>query len=380
MKKASLISTIILSIALLNGCTTDDEFTIKHWPQDIFAEMPDENFRSFCKRYDYNKDGKLSQNEALEVSVLNMVDLISFSACSSIVGIEYFQNLEYISWHASEPVEVDLSKNRKLKEVILWNITSLTLSKQPALQQIFCRDCTFDNIDISNCTALEWLECKGGKLTNINYSKKCKKLSWINCEQNDLETICINNLPAFGQLDCYRCKKLKYLDVSNNPSFGFLHCAGCKNLETINIRNTNLKELVCSSCNLSEIDVTDMPELNTLLSAANNLTALNIINCSKLECLSCSENNISQLDVSNCPKLVSLDCSENAITQLDVSMCPELKTLECSDNPLTTLDISECLQLERLVCRNCNISTLYMSSKQKISWLDKDETTQIVYK
>lgn len=321
--------------------------------------MPDENFRSFCKRYDYNKDGKLSQNEALEVSVLNMVDLISFSACSSIVGIEYFQNLEYISWHASEPVEVDLSKNRKLKEVILWNITSLTLSKQPALQQIFCRDCTFDNIDISNCTALEWLECKGGKLTNINYSKKCKKLSWINCEQNDLETICINNLPAFGQLDCYRCKKLKYLDVSNNPSFGFLHCAGCKNLETINFRNTNLKELVCSSCNLSEIDVTDMPELNTLLSAANNLTALNIINCSKLECLSCSENNISQLDV---------------------SMCPELKTLECSDNPLTTLDISECLQLERLVCRNCNISTLYMSSKQKISWLDKDETTQIVYK
>lgn len=28
MKKASLISTIILSVALLNGCTADDEFTI----------------------------------------------------------------------------------------------------------------------------------------------------------------------------------------------------------------------------------------------------------------------------------------------------------------------------------------------------------------
>lgn len=318
MKKASLISTIILSVALLNGCTADDEFTIKHWPQDIFTKMPDANFRSFCKQYDYNKDGKLSQNEALEVSVLNMVDLIiPFSACSSIVGIEYFQNLEYISWHASEPAEVDLSKNRKLKEVILWNITSLTLGKQPALQQIFCRDCTFDNIDISNCTALEWLECKGGKLTNINYSKKCKKLSWINCEQNDLETICINNLPAFGQLDCYRCKKLKYLDVSNNPSFGVLHCAGCKNLETINFRNTNLKELICGGCNLSEIDVTGMPNL---------------------------------------------------------------KNLWCGDNNLSTLDVSNCPQLETLSCEGNNISVLYMAVGQEIPNLYKDETTRIVYK
>lgn len=173
MKKASLISTIILSVALLNGCTADDEFTIKHWSQDIFTKMPDANFRSFCKQYDYNKDGKLSRNEALEVSALNMGAPLLHSI-ASIVGIEYFQNLEYISWHASEPAEADLSKNRKLKEVIFWNLTSLTLGKQPDLQQIFCRDCTFDNIDISNCTALEWLECKGGKLANINYSKKCK--------------------------------------------------------------------------------------------------------------------------------------------------------------------------------------------------------------
>lgn len=316
MKKASLISTIILSVALLNNCTKDDEFTIKHWPQDIFAEMPDANFRSFCKYCDYNEDGKLSQNEVLEVSALNMSAPLLHSI-ASIVGIEYFQNLEYLSWYAIEPAEVDLSKNRKLKEIAFWNLTSLTLGKHPNLQKIGCRDCTFENIDISNCTALEWLDCKGCKLTNINYSKKCKKLSWINCEQNDLETICINNLPAFVQLDCYRCKKLKYLDVSNNPSFGVLHCAGCKNLETINFRNTNLKELVCSGCNLSEIDVTDMPNL---------------------------------------------------------------KNLWCGDNNLSTLDVSNCPQLETLSCEGNNISILYMAVGQEIPNLYKDETTQIVYK
>lgn len=147
--------------------------------------------------------------------------------------------------------------------------------------------------------------------------QEMQKLSWINCEQNDLETICINNLPAFGQLDCYRCKKLKYLDVSNNPSFGVLHCVGCKNLETINFRNTNLKELSCGGCNLSEIDVTGMPNL---------------------------------------------------------------KNLWCGDNNLSTLDVSNCPQLETLSCEGNNISVLYMAVGQEIPNLYKDETTRIVYK
>lgn len=319
MNKISIISTFILSVALLCGCTKDNEYSIKHWPKDILEEIPDARFRSFCKNYyDTNDDGKLSKEEALEAVALNMLDQITgYAACSSIVGIEYFPNLEYIGWHASEPIEVDLSKNRKLKEVVFWNLTSLTLGKQPNMEKICCRDCTFENIDISNCTALEWLDCKGCKLTNINYSQKCKKLVWIDCEQNDLETICINNLPAFGQLDCQNCKNLKHLDVSDNPSFGFLHCYRCKNLETLNIKNTNLKVLSCGDCNLSEIDVTGMTELKDLWCAGNHLTAL------------------------------------------DVSNCPQLETLHCEEN---------------------NISILYMAAGQEIPNLYKDETTQIVYK
>lgn len=320
MKKNSIILTLIFSVALICGCSKD-EFAIKHWPRDIFTEITDPHFRQFCKsRFDFNGDGILSQYEALEAIAIIMDESSitgGITNCLSIDGIEYFQNLEYLNWYAVEPSEVDLSKNRKLKEIVFRNLTSLALGKQPHLQKIGCRKCTFNEIDISNCPELEWLDCADCKLTNICYGRKCKKLVWINCNNNDLETLSVNNLPKFGQLDCDRCKKLKHLDLSNNPSFGWLHCSYCKNLETINLNGTDLKELVCYGCNLSEIDVTDMTGL---------------------------------------------------------------KVLYCGDNRLTTLDVSNCLQLEILSCEGNNISTLYLSEGQVIPDLRKDNTTEIIYK
>ena len=52
-------------------------------------------------------------------------------------------------------------------------------------------------------------------------------------------------------------------------------------------------------------------------------------------------NRLTELDLSNCPNLIVLECHDNQITELDLSNCPNLTHLNCHNNQLTELDISQ---------------------------------------
>lgn len=114
----------------------------------------------------------------------------------------------------------------------------------------------------------------------------------------------------------------------------------------------NLMELTLEGNNMIEtIDLSLLPKLETL----KITTALNTGRIfrssmlpSSLTHLSLKALDISELDLSYVPNLTYLNCSENLITRLDLSYVPNLKYLNCYDNQLSTLNVSYCPGIEEL--------------------------------
>lgn len=93
---------------------------------------------------------------------------------------------------------------------------------------------------------------------------------------------------------------------------------------------TALKELFCSGCPLTSIDISKNTALEKLYCYSNQLTAI---------------------DVSQNTALTTLHCGINQLTSLDVSQNTALKELHCDENQLTSLDLSKNVKLTQLYCR-----------------------------
>lgn len=90
----------------------------------------------------------------------------------------------------------------------------------------------------------------------------------------------------------------------------------------------------------------------------------------ELENLDCSENQLTQLDVSNNPNLILLDCERNLLTSLNVSKNTVLDALVCGSNKLDELDVSENPALKELYCSNNQLTSLNVSKNTELDTLD----------
>ena len=138
---------------------------------------------------------------------------------------------------------------------------------------------------------------------------------------------------------------------------------------------SELKELWCWRCELTELDVSHNLELTDLSCYDNNLTYLDLSHNKKLDYLVCSENKLSTLNLSNNTVLTAVDCSKNNITKLDVSKNSQLDFLVVSQNKLTSLDLSKNFALKDFSCEGNDIYSLDLSNNLKLDSLHIDENT-----
>ena len=91
---------------ILAGCSkNDDEDNSKNSgklpdlpelpdPDDVCSAMNDINFMSYCyEKFDVNKDGRVSINEANAVKEINTTGLI----IENLIGVERFPNLQILT-------------------------------------------------------------------------------------------------------------------------------------------------------------------------------------------------------------------------------------------------------------------------------------------
>ena len=143
-------------------------FTSSALAIEINAEnFPDENFRQFLlTERDIDGDDDLSQSEIAAINEL----IVNGCEISSLQGIEYFTELEYLDCGNNAITSLDLSANTKLTDVICNNnlLETLDLSANTALLSLNCENNLLVWLNIDNCAALNNLMMLGNNLPELN--------------------------------------------------------------------------------------------------------------------------------------------------------------------------------------------------------------------
>ncbi len=241
---------------------------------DVFVKITDPIFKEHCQHFDSDGNGVLSLEEANAVKNIN----VYLDGIESLAGIEYFENLEYLTCSGNK-------------------LTSLDVSGKTKLQELTCDYNQLTSLDVSGCPALVWLICNNNMLTSLDLSD-CPALKVLYVYDNLLES----------------------LDIS-----------GCRSLARVNCNANRLVALDLSACTaLQEIDCQD-----------NQLLVLNLSKNRALTKLNCENNRLISLDVSGCWDICSINCFNNQLPLLDISKNKHLSGLLCYNNCMDTLDITD---------------------------------------
>ncbi|ENI9077878.1 class 1 internalin InlJ [Listeria monocytogenes] len=190
-------------------------------------------------------------------------------------------------------------------------------------------------------------------------------------EMQATDTISEEQLATLTSLDCHYSSIADMTGIEKLTGLTKLICTS-NNITTLDLsKNTNLTYLECNSNKLTSLDVTPLTKLTYLNCDTNKLTNLDVSQNPLLTYLNCARNTLTEIDVSHNTQLTELDCHLNKkITKLDVTPQTQLTTLDCSFNKITELDVSQNKLLNRLNCDTNNLTKLDFNQNIKLTFLD----------
>ena len=107
-------------------------------------------------------------------------------------------------------------------------------------------------------------------------------------------------------------------------------------------------------------------ELHCAYSGIETTQDLNSHDFSKLDTLVLNGNNLSELDLSNVPNITQLDAVDNALTYIDLNNLTNLQQLDLSDNELYNIDINDNRSLKRVNLQNNQLSEFYLKYNENL--------------
>lgn len=309
------------TVTISSGQATPIKITVNQQP-DNYVNMPDEIFRAeMLALYDADFDGKLSLQEAAEISEVNMEYKMELR---DLTGIEAFQNLTSLNVFYTQIRVLDLSSNTRLEKVIA-----------------------------------------GG------YQKYLTRLN-------------VNGLKSLDSLDIQDAN-LGKIDLSTNPNLSYLRLYDCSLIDINTQNNPLLEDLAIQNNNLlvKPLDVSQNTQLKSLQIGQTGVPTVNLKGLTALTLLEAGGAQLTSIDISENINLEEVNVSGNSLTSLDVTKNTKLTKLMCHFNEIgPELDVSNNRNLTQLFCNyNPNLTTLYLATGQTISgFLDKGANTNIAYK
>ncbi|WP_052825879.1 T9SS type B sorting domain-containing protein [Neotamlana nanhaiensis] len=181
------------------------------------------------------------------------------------------------------------------------------------------------------------LDCSLNQITSLNLSANTL-LTELYINDNQLTTIDVSALAALKIFWCFS-NNINQLQVNNNPNLISLVCWN-NNLTTLNVsNNTALTVLVCEENNLTNLDISQNSALNRLQCGNNLLNNLNLLNNTNLSYLACENNQLTTLDASQNTALKTVICNNNNFKTLDFSINNSLSYVDVQSNALCTLNL-----------------------------------------
>ena len=116
------------------------------------------------------------------------------------------------------------------------------------------------SIDLSNNTALTWLDCSGNQLISLDLSQNVN-LEHLACVHNSITSLDLSQNLALTDLQCAD-NQLTALDLSHNLNLEFIYCSN-NSIGGLDLsQHPNLDEIICSNNNLSYLKVNNGNNLN----------------------------------------------------------------------------------------------------------------------
>lgn len=299
------------------------------------AGFNDENFYSCVVEY-YNKknNASLTVDDLLTYEQFSTIDelICKNNGVSDITGIEKLTNLTSLNLMENNLSNVDLTKNNKLMYVELSGnprITSIDLSKNIDLKEIYFRNDSLKNINLSSNTNLENLDLGFNELTSINLNNNIN-LKYVVLSSNQLSNVDISNNT-----------KLIEFSASNNK-IESVKLPGTDTLEKLDLHNnkissidvskyTKLQKLVMSTNQLSTIDLSNNIYLKELYISSNNLQSLDLSKLSNLNYLNAVLNKFDNLNIPTPQNIIDLVVESDWIKSYDFSKFSKLNSIRVVD-------------------------------------------------
>ena len=326
---------------------------------------------------DQNNNGEIELGEASLCDSLN----IGFKNISSLDGIQFFPALRVLLCKSNNLSNINLSNNTNLEKLdcsINTSLNSINLSGLQNLKELSYNNCNITSIDLSTNFALEKISAQGNSMTSIDLSNNLQikhldignnlpfsnlnltqlsNLRYLDCSALSLNSVNLSNNDSLIYVDVNN-NPITNLDVSNLLKLETLICVGTA-ITSINIStNSNLLKLDCSSTAINNVDFTSNFNLKELNVSSCNISSLNISNNLKLNRLDCALNNLNQLNISNNDSLEVLNCGFNQLTSINFTNNLKLKYIDCSHNLISSIDLSQNTNLSSLFCNNNQLINL----------------------
>ena len=195
---------------------SDQDPTSDEIPIDA-EHFPDEAFRNCIhEAFDKNDNWKLSTSEIADAKVFQYTENKGFT---SIDGIKYLTNLEWLYIPDNKIKHVDVSGLKKLGMLVL-NGNEL------------------ESLNASDCTSLTELWATDNKLTWLNVDN-CTSLKKIYLWNNSFVELKLYGMAApVEEIWAGGCTALKYAYVNDNPKLNTLILDNCTALERIYAKNS----------------------------------------------------------------------------------------------------------------------------------------------
>lgn len=357
-------------------------------PMQGKINIPDIYLKSYLvENYDTDKDGEISEAEALDIKKIDVSP--SIYSVRTLSGIEYFTNLESLNCSDNRITDIDLSHAAGLKYLNCSgnSIEEISISKNPSVVMLSCYGNPIKKLAIDGCKDLKELylysngwDCIQDSSISIENYKQAKTFE-LNANNTPFVKFSFTNAPEVMSLNLYGDfeyvnvsgnKSIAAFDVSNFTNLEHLYVSGC-NLGTVDVSsNTKLKVLNCSGNDIRAIDVktnTLLEELN--ISGNESVTSVDVSPLSNLSVLDVSDCSLKSVDVTKNTGLKSFKCSGNDLSSVNVRRNSSLKVLDVSDNnKMSAIDVWDNLELEELYASGLGISELDLTENSQLKVLD----------
>ena len=304
----------------------------------------------------------------------NLEILVATNKNLTTLNVSELPNLMHL--HCSENPELktlDVSKNPKLQVLICSNtgISELNVTENPELTDLDCGYTNIATLDLSNNTKLVYLSLDhNSSITSINDLIRDKpelQTLWLQ-DCTSITNVDVSNNSKLETLNCTRVP-ITSLNVTQNTALTHLYCQGTQITELDLSQNKALEFLDCTETSITELNLRNNPEITYLQCVDVDITELDLSNNQKLTELNVNVTQIKELNISNNLSLTSLNCGITPITSLDVSQHIHLTDLFCNNTEITTLDVSRNSELVQLGCEGCKLTELNITNNPKLEYL-----------